>query len=324
MFVEALQRILQAEVTPEYVRKVEAGSAMGRGWDVLEEAGYLELLVPEAQGGAGLSLSDLYGIFHLLGAHATPLPLADTIIARVLTATPASLPSGPIALASSSVALPDGGVRCANVSFGAVAGHVLAPRGLGLVLLPVASASCSAAGLWGSQLASFDWPADVCVPISGSGAELSAFVATSYAAMLCGAMEQVFRLTMQYCNDRVQFGKPLGKFQAVQHQLAVMAEHIVAASLATQVAFSGDRLVPDMILAAIAKGRASEAALLVANTAHALHGAIGITAEYDLQLFTRRLHEWRITHGSETYWYRRVGECALGQQASFCEFVQAI
>ncbi|MCY1547718.1 hypothetical protein D9M68_837880 [compost metagenome] len=51
---------------------------------------------------------------------------------------------------------------------------------------------------------------------------------------------------------------------------------------------------------------------LVASTAHALHGAIGVTEEFDLQLYSRRLHEWRMADGSETYWNRIVGEALLG------------
>jgi alkylation response protein AidB-like acyl-CoA dehydrogenase len=72
----------------------------------------------------------------------------------------------------------------------------------------------------------------------------------------------------------------------------------------------------------MAKARASEAAVLVANTAHGLHGAIGVTEEYDLQLLTRRLHEWRMVHGSETYWNRLIGEQLLAANTTLCEFVR--
>ena len=62
---------------------------------------------------------------------------------------------------------------------------------------------------------------------------------------------------------------------------------------------------------------------LAASTAHALHGAIGVTAEYDLQLYTRRLHEWRMADGSEAFWNRRVGEAVLTQtQATFADFAR--
>ena len=65
-----------------------------------------------------------------------------------------------------------------------------------------------------------------------------------------------------------------------------------------------------------------EAALVVASIAHALHGAIGITEEYNLQLFTRRLHEWRVAHGSEDYWNPVIGRAALCSDSSIVDFVR--
>ncbi|MCY1232193.1 hypothetical protein D9M68_670430 [compost metagenome] len=79
---------------------------------------------------------------------------------------------------------------------------------------------------------------------------------------------------------------------------------------------------PLRLAAAIAKARSSEAAQLVAASAHALHGAIGVTEEYDLQLLTRRLHEWRAAHGSEACWSMQVGEALLATEAAAVEFVR--
>ena len=64
----------------------------------------------------------------------------------------------------------------------------------------------------------------------------------------------------------------------------------------------------DRLRVAVAKARTSEAALEVAALAHSIHGAIGFTEEYDLQLFTRRLHAWRQAAGSESYWHDVLGE----------------
>ena len=81
-----------------------------------------------------------------------------------------------------------------------------------------------------------------------------------------------------------------------------MSEHVFAARMAAQLGCSGaglaaDRL-PDRLRVATAKARCSEAALVVSELAHAIHGAIGFTAEYDLQLYTRRLHAWRQAAGT--------------------------
>jgi alkylation response protein AidB-like acyl-CoA dehydrogenase len=74
----------------------------------------------------------------------------------------------------------------------------------------------------------------------------------------------------------------------------------------------------------MAKSRTSEAAVLVASIAHALHGAIGITEEYDLQLLTRRLHEWRIAHGSEAHWNAWIGHSVLASNRSIADFVRSV
>jgi alkylation response protein AidB-like acyl-CoA dehydrogenase len=137
-------------------------------------------------------------------------------------------------------------------------------------------------------------------------------------------MTRVFEMTLQYCNDRVQFGKTLGKFQAVQHQLSVMAEHVAAASMAAEAAFRTDAAAPSLLAAAMAKSRTSEAAVLVASIAHALHGAIGVAEEYDLQLLTRRLHEWRMAHGSEAHWNVLIGQRVLAADSSIADFVRAV
>jgi len=135
-------------------------------------------------------------------------------------------------------------------------------------------------------------------------------------------MERMFSMTLGYCNDRVQFGKAIGKFQAVQHQLSVMAEHVACAGVAAELAFKAGAKVPALLTAATAKARTSASVPLVASTAHALHGAIGVTEEFDLQLYSRRLHEWRMADGSEAYWNRIVGEALIGHAApSVLQFV---
>jgi len=201
----------------------------------------------------------------------------------------------------------------------------LARDGDALLLLPAAAARREATGVHGSLAASLCWPNEsAATQVPGAGPLLPAFAAALYAALLSGAMTRVFEMTLQYCNDRVQFGKTLGKFQAVQHQLSVMAEHVAAASMAAEAAFHTDAAAPSLLAAAMAKSRTSEAAVLVASIAHALHGAIGIAEEYDLQLLTRRLHEWRIAHGSEAHWNVLIGNSVLAADVSIVDFVRSV
>ncbi|PTN43242.1 acyl-CoA dehydrogenase, partial [Achromobacter xylosoxidans] len=81
---------------------------------------------------------------------------------------------------------------------------------------------------------------------------------------------------------------------------------------------------PDRLRVAVAKARCSEAALVVSELAHAVHGAIGFTEEYDLQLYTRRLHAWRQTAGSEAYWHDVAGEALLAHAGLTLDLVRTI
>ena len=101
-----------------------------------------------------------------------------------------------------------------------------------------------------------------------------------------------------------------------------MAEQVVAARMAAQIGCFADGLQPDGLRAALAKARTSEAAAYVAPMAHAIHGAIGITAELDLQLFTRRLHEARSDYGSESFWNRALGRALIASRAPALDFMR--
>ena len=90
-----------------------------------------------------------------------------------------------------------------------------------------------------------------------------------------------------------------------------MAEQVAAAQMAAAMGCSGAGPLPRPLRAALAKARASEAAALAAGIAHAVHGAIGVTAEFDLQLHTRRLHEWRADFGAESHWNTVLGHALL-------------
>jgi alkylation response protein AidB-like acyl-CoA dehydrogenase len=101
--------------------------------------------------------------------------------------------------------------------------------------------------------------------------------------------------------------------QAVQQQITEMAERVYGVRMATQLGCQSpidEPWQPQQNLAALAKSQASAAAVRIANVAHAVHGAIGVTHEYDLQIYTRRLYEWNRTGGGAKYWATRLGKAA--------------
>ena len=104
-------------------------------------------------------------------------------------------------------------------------------------------------------------------------------------------------------------------------QLAVLAEQTFAARMAAEAGCAETGLLPQRLRAAVAKARAAEAAEKAVAIAHAVHGAIGVTAEFDLQLWTRRLQEWRGDHGSASYWQAELGRALVAAEGLTVPFL---
>ncbi|WP_251864635.1 acyl-CoA dehydrogenase family protein [Achromobacter sp. Marseille-Q4962] len=329
MYSEAFEDLLKGHCEPSVVRAIDAGGSHAALWDAIGQSGFLELLAPEDAGGAGASLADALPLFMALGAHAVPLPVGQAMALRALLPAGMSPPAGLPTFAPGAAEGAGGGLAARRVPYGMLAAAVLAEIDGALWLLDAADARRAGCGLHGESTADLSWEGDawrrkgVRLEENADG-RLAAWGAALHAALLSGAMTRCFELTLQYGNDRSQFGRSIGKFQAIQHQLAVMAEHVAAARIATAAAFPAQATQPALLPSAVAKARASEAAALAASIAHAVHGAIGITEEYDLQLHTRRLHAWRLAHGSEAHWNGVVGKALMQGGAGAAEFVRAL
>ena len=315
-FTDALRDLLNDRCTLQHVRDIEAGHDARALWDAREGSGFADALLPESQGGAGLTLADAFPLFELCGSFALPVPLAETMFARAfLAAAGVAPPPGSIALARLQPH-DDGNAICERVAFGRTADWVLAAQVDGCVLLPTTSATKSdavfvldATLVWSAAARAEALPMQVAFDLRPHQACLA-------AAQLSGALMAVFERTLQYANDRNQFGRPIGKFQAIQHQLAVISEHVFAARMAAQIGCRAEGFSPELLRVAVAKARTGEAALEVASLSHSIHGAIGFTAEFDLQIFTRRLHAWRQVGGSESYWHDVLGNALLDARDS--------
>lgn len=144
-----------------------------------------------------------------------------------------------------------------------------------------------------------------------------ALLAAATVSLMAGAMGQALALSIEHVNTRQQFGRPLGKFQAVQQSLAVMACEVravdaAAAALAARLDAAGlDPTAADFEIAA-AKLRANRAVGIVTAIAHQVHGAIGFTREYDLNRVTIPLMRWRGEHGNDAHWAQRLGRQVAG------------
>jgi alkylation response protein AidB-like acyl-CoA dehydrogenase len=139
--------------------------------------------------------------------------------------------------------------------------------------------------------------------------------ALARAVAMAAALQRTAELTIGYAGQRVQFGQPIARFQAVQTHLARLAceaQRVAVVVDAAQAAL-GEYEDPhlDLALAGAARTLAGEAAITGARVAHQVHGAIGVTMEYPLQRFTRRLWEWEAGDGTAARWARRLGAEAV-------------
>lgn len=188
--------------------------------------------------------------------------------------------------------------------------------GFGLLLVPEADGGFG--GDWGDvnavlQIAGVMVPD---LPVAGLIAP-DALQPAATVSLMAGAMGQALALSIEHVNTRQQFGRPLGKFQAVQQSLAAMACEVraveaAAAALATRLdAVRLDPVAADFEMAA-AKLRANRAVGVVTALAHQVHGAIGFTREYDLNRVTIPLMRWRGEHRNDTYWAAKLGQQVAG------------
>jgi acyl-CoA dehydrogenase len=163
----------------------------------------------------------------------------------------------------------------------------------------------------------FDLPADRFRRAEATvAAELTRRGAWARCVQIIGALDAAAELSVAHTRDRVQFGRPLSKFQAVQHALAGMAGEIERARAATTLAvvaaadhgFAAPQTDYAVTVAKVVLGRVVPA---VNTVAHQLHGAIGVTIEHQLWSATNRAHSWIEEFGSTGHHARRLGRAAL-------------
>lgn len=326
VFYDSTHRLLEQECTPAVIRQVESTGRADALWAALEQSGFADALVPESANGAGLSLADAWPIVFALGRHVVPSPFAQTMVARAwLHAAGLKLPVGSVTFAPFQVSEEKGAVSCRNVSFGRIADHVIVQLDHRVLVLAAKDASTAISGGHGSLDADMRWPATAVQ--AAQHAEVAPHLmanlqAWCLAGLIAGAADRVLEMTLDYANQREQFGKPIGRFQAMQQQISEMAEQVFGVRMASEMSCRSESFQPTPLLAALAKMQASQAVAKIASIAHATHGAIGVTQEYDLQLYTRRLREWARAGGGQGYWAARIGAGAMASPHGALDFIR--
>jgi alkylation response protein AidB-like acyl-CoA dehydrogenase len=331
LFEATIERIFSDLVSPALIHQCAAGAWPGELWNTLEDAEMTFAAVPEALGGAGATWEDTFTLVRAAGAHAVPAPFSDALLANWLLGKAGLQPTkGPLAIAAhSELSFVKGHAsgRLEKVPWGRdlkqIIGIAAGPVPQ-LVVLDTASAAQLdlRANLAGEprDTVIFDRAQVVHAEPLPAGTDPEVLLlcgAMLRSAQMAGALQSLLQMTTGYATERVQFGKPIGHFQVIQQQIAVMAEHTACSLLAAEAAFAesaGDITALPIMAAKICAG---EAASICASTAHAVHGAIGFTDEHSLHLKTRRLWAWRAEYGSQNYWSQRLGQsvCESGSSA---------
>ncbi|WP_127088908.1 acyl-CoA dehydrogenase family protein [Aquabacter cavernae] len=333
LVAQTASRLFGDHMTHALSAAAEEGAFPAGFWTAAEEAGLTLAMVPEAAGGVGLGAEGCAAIIRLAGAHAVPLPLAETMLAnRLLVAGGRELGEGILTFAATSGSLSlrreGAGWRlsgvAARVPYGRNAQSLVVvgeEDGAGrLACVPLSAGTLTP----GENIAreprddvAFDLllEADAVTQSPFGPAEAERMGAAVRAIALAGALDTVLELTATYVGERVQFGRTLSKFQAVQQQVAILATQTAAAGgaagLAAQALGEGLAFAP----IAAAKVRAGEAAGIAAGIAHQMHGAMGFSYEHQLHFLTKRLWAWREEFGNEAVWSRRLGADVLRRGA---------
>lgn len=332
--LNTVDRIFDEHCTRQVRESAEAGEWPGALWQALEEVGLDRAALPEEAGGSGLDFEDAMLALRRSAYHAGPVPLAETMLAgRLLAAAGLAVPPGALAIAPVvtgarlSFAQGAAGVtlsaRAQRVPWGdacahaVVVGELAGKDAVGLVSTARALRGVEK-NLAGEPRALLEFsaaPLTAHAALDNARARLEAEGALYRSVQMAGALERTLEYSLQYANERVQFGRPIGKFQAIQHMLAQLAGQVAAASAAADAAVEACRLAPDAFAVAVAKARAGEAAGKGAEIAHQVHGAMGYTREHNLHYCTRRLWSWRDEFGNETHWQSRLGRAVAAQGA---------
>ncbi|MGB3864750.1 MAG: acyl-CoA dehydrogenase family protein [Xanthobacteraceae bacterium] len=339
IIVAQIDRLLEQQVTRDILTAADRGDWPTALWDTMNEAGLPHAMMTDAAGGLGLAAADAMGLMRRMGYHALPLPLAETMVANYLFVEANGAPlDGPVSFAPVRA---DDAIAIAFSRDGAVlsgvARHV--PWGSVVHRLVVFARDDSGKGYLARvardmmsldrrrrnvayelrddlRLDGIRLPLDAVVeaPVFLQADGLLPYVAAIRAQQMVGGMERALDHALTYANERVQFGRPIAKFQAIQHMLAIAAGHFAAASAAADAMAEASRFADDLFTVAVAKSRCGEAAGRVAAACHQVHGAMGFTHEHALHFTTRRLWSWRDEGGAESYWQEWIGRkvCALG------------
>jgi acyl-CoA dehydrogenase len=349
MIADSASRLFDDLISRELLEEVEAGQWPATLWQAVNGMGLPDALLLDDEDNPW---QQCYEILRAAGRHALPLPLAETMLLRyclhLFNADPGARQTPATVMTMQQA---DGSLRISNVQYsnGRLSGewrHVAFARfcDIALVEFPLSSGETATGLISLCSADDYDTQTDTQSgtveireqeTISGEARDtvqlhevkvqilhqsthsvLLPVLAWMRAVMISGAIQEVLDISVRYAGERSQFGKAIGKFQAIQHALAQLAGEAACATMAAQAGISSAGLSGEIFAPACAKIRCGEASGKAAGIAHQVHGAIGFTREHQLHFLSRRLWSWRAEYGDERYWAQLLGKQAIAAAKS--------
>ncbi|MCH9734127.1 MAG: acyl-CoA/acyl-ACP dehydrogenase [Actinomycetia bacterium] len=283
---ETVAALVDKHASPEAVR---AAMNSQRGYDeslwqmLCEQVGAAALVVPENLGGADGELADAAVVMEELGKALVPTPLLGTTLAELALLAADEPDVGALESLAAGSSIGTVVFDPGYVVNGDVADVVIAADGETLTRWTSFAADPAVSMDPTRRLARVEATQTTQI---GADPGLLEMAMTLLAAEQIGAAAKCLDLTVQYTKDRVQFGRPIGSFQALKHRMADLYVDVQSARAVVNEAVAD--LTP--VSATLARLAASEAFSRVAAEAVQMHGGIAITWESDIQLYFKRAH----------------------------------
>jgi len=283
---QTVAALVEKHASPAAVREAMASE---RGYDeslwklLCEQVGAAALVVPAELGGAGGALADAAVVLEELGKALVPTPLLGTTLAELALLAADEPHAEAIERLTEGASIGTVVFDPGYVVNGDVADVVVAADGTRLTRWTTVTAHRVDTMDLTRRLARVE-PKDTAD--IGADPGLADTAAILLAAEQIGAATKCLDLTVEYTKDRVQFGRPIGSFQALKHRMADLYVAVQSARAVVNDAIAE----PSQTSAALARVAASEAFSKVAAEAIQMHGGIAITWEHDIQLYFKRAH----------------------------------
>lgn len=337
LLVDSARRLFADTSTFDTVQAAEADGWSEPVWNAVAEAGFAWIGLPVEAGGSGGSLTDICEVVRIGASFAAPVPLAENALLGgwLLTRGGLELPEGSVTVipgtADDSLTVQtesDGLVISGTVHRvpwaarselittvvrgGDGQSHVVAipPSAVGIDTMRNVAGEPR-------ETVHFDrvQPQLVGAVPADTADELRLRGALARTMQMAGALEAMSALTVDYTEQRQQFGRPVSRFQAVQQHLVWAAQDAaitkMAAQMAVHAADGDDGVLGARFQVASARTIAEGSSSTATRWAHQAHGAMGMTQEYALHHLSRRLWAWRHEFATPGEWAAAVGHLAM-------------